>query len=154
MCSRGNCVLLPTSLTSTKFRSDTTACLRLMVIVVEPRTTTVSAVSLTVSDTAWMLPGGPGAMATSLAMCWPYFFDQLPTIRAGHRVRHDDRRLAEGSHDLAEARDHHVTGEIIEGDVTAAADAGPIRHHHLVAGADEGLSPARTPISGRKIARA
>src|ERR1700752_3368249 len=98
MCSRGNCALLPTSLTSTKFRSETTGCLRLMVIVVEPRTTTVSAVSLTTSDTAWILPGWTGSDGPQLGDVLAVIFNELPTIRAGHRVRHDDRRLAKGTH--------------------------------------------------------
>ena len=66
-------MLLPTSFTSTKLRSETTGRLRLMVSVTELFTTTVSPVSLTMSDTAWMLPGPPGATPISRSMCCPYF---------------------------------------------------------------------------------
>src|SRR5215468_1827173 len=87
------------------------------------------------------IAGRTGSDGHQLGDVLAVIFNELPTIRARHRVRHDDRRLAKGTHDLAEALDHHVTGETIDGNVTAAADAGPIRHHHLVARAHEGLRP-------------
>ena len=55
---------------------------------------------------------------------------------------------------LTEPLDNDFAGQIVERDVAATPDAGPIRHHHFVARPHEGMSPAGTSISGREIAGA
>ena len=154
MKSRGNCVLLPTSLTSTKLRSETTGRLRLMVSV--HRAFHHHGVTGLADDVRHRLDvAGAARRDTDQPVdMLPVFLDQLPAIGAGHRVRHHDRRLAERGDHLAEPVDHHVAGDAVERDVAAAADARPVRHHHRVARACEHVRPSRPAVGCGQIAGA